>query len=358
MALLDERTGPRTVLAVLSVAVLISLVVAASTSTTAFGAYNAGWEGASGLADEADAMGVENQVILNTTAYETIPAKGTVSFVLAPKTGYNTSERKRLQRFVRKGGTLVVASDFGDRGNQLLEGVGADARFDGAPIRDERYYYRSPAMPIARNVSRAPITAGVEQLTLNHGTSIREGDATVLVRTSEFAYRDANRNGELDDRERMGARPVVTREKVGDGTVIAVSDPSVFINAMLDRSGNRRFARLLFTTRERAVFDYSHAGRQPPAAVALLRLREAPLWQGVLGFIGVGAVALWRRQRADSAMSERSESRSESQPASNATESLVRYLVSRHPDWESARIKRVVEGTSETDAYEPERKKR
>jgi len=82
-------------------------------------------------------------------------------------------------------------------GNALLSDVGATARLDGALLRDERNYYRSPALPVAQPVEEHPYTSGATDLTLNYGTAVTPNDATTLVRTSEFAYLDTDRSGSL-----------------------------------------------------------------------------------------------------------------------------------------------------------------
>lgn len=45
--------------------------------------------------------------------------------VLSPDKPYTDARTERLREFVRRGGTLVIAEDFGPNDNALLEGVGA-----------------------------------------------------------------------------------------------------------------------------------------------------------------------------------------------------------------------------------------
>ncbi|SFK65091.1 protein of unknown function [Halogranum rubrum] len=286
---------PRLLLVSLIGVVALAIIVAASTSTAAFGVYNSAWDGASGLQAEADAVGTESEIALNTTAYETADANRTVAVVLSPETRYNATDTQRVQQFVESGGTLVVAEDYGTHSNDLLATVGASASVTGQPLRDERNSYRSPAMPIATNVTNDSLTANVSQLTINHGTVVEPNGADVLVRSSEFSYLDANRNEQLDDSESLQQYPVVTTESVGDGRVVVVSDPSLFINAMLERPGNQQFTQNLFGAHERVLLDYSHAGKQPPLAVGLLTVRESPLLQVLLGALGLGAIIVWLR---------------------------------------------------------------
>jgi len=137
-------------------------------------------------------------------------------------------------------------------------------------------------------VEEHPYTSGATDLTLNYGTAVTPNDATTLVRTSEFAYLDTDRSGSLDDDENLSRYPVVTIESVGDGQVITVGDPSIFINAMLDQNGNTAFATALMQAHEQVIFDYSQSDSQPPLAVALLIFRETLLLQMLVGVVGVG----------------------------------------------------------------------
>ena len=330
----------------LTATVLVALVVAASTSGAAFGTYNPAWDGASDIRRVADDVGSEHEIALNTSDYGRVASNGTIAFVLSPASDYGPRERERVRTFVRTGGTLLVAEDYGPNGNRLLAATNSSARVDGAPVRDERYNYRSPALPLARNVSSHQFTAGVSQLTLNHGTVVRPNDATVLVRTSEFAYLDTDDDGELDRSESLRRRPVVTIERVGDGRVIVVSDPSVFINAMVDRPGNRQFVRNLLAEHERVLLDYSHAGRQPPLTVAVLRLRESLPLQFLVGLLGVGAITVWTRRPTltDVVRTSERERPSGRREDSVDTELLFDYLRRQHPDWDESRLRRVMQG--------------
>lgn len=345
---------PRVILASLVVVLLVALVVAASTSSAAFGVYNPAWDGASDLRAEANAVGVDSEIARNVSAYGSATPDQTVAVVLSPDRGYTDAEAQRLRRFVRQGGTLVVAEDFGDHSNDLLEAVGATARFDGRLLRDERRNFESPSMPVATNVSNHSLVANVSRLTLNHGTVVEPNNATVLVSSSGFGYLDGNRNGDLDDNETLGTYPVATVESVGGGRVVAVSDPSLAINAMLERKGNQAFVRALFAGEQTVLLDYSHAARLPPLALAVLVLRETSLLQLLLGGSLVAGVAVWVRRpdvvaRGRAAIRDRmGGERVHAHPrASDA--SLVDYLADRHPDWDRERVQRVVRAVRERE---------
>lgn len=343
---------PQAALAVFALVVGTTLVVAGATSATAFGPYNAGWDGGSDLRGEAAAVGAEAEPIRDVGAYDDADPEQTVAVVLSPDRPYTDAEADRIARFVREGGTLVVADAFGPHGNDLLASVDADARIDGRQLRDERHYYRSPALPVATNVSTHSLVSDVDELTLNHGSAVRPNGADVLVASSEYAYLDANGNRRLDGTETMASYPVATVEEVGDGRVIVVGDPSVLINAMLERPGNRAFARSLLAGHETALLDYSTAGGFPPLAHAVLVLRESALLQLVVGIALVAAVAAWGRGEVPLPDRTQGVGRTRSDGVSTGRiavdpEAVVDRLVEDRPDLDRERLERLV--TTRTD---------
>ncbi|WP_254546098.1 DUF4350 domain-containing protein [Halomarina pelagica] len=338
---------PRAGLAVFALLVVAGVGVAAGTSGASFGLYNFGWDGASelrALSEDADARPV---VVRSTAAYERLPANGTLAIVLSPDEGYAANESARLREFVRRGGTLVVAEDFGAHGNELLAAVGASSRVDGRLLRDERHNYRSPALPVATNVENVS-AAGTKNLTLNYGTAVRPNGANVLVSSSGYAYLDADGDARPDPGEPMESHPVVTSERLGEGRVVVVSDASALINAMLDRPGNRAFVASLVSGHERVVLDYSHSERFPPLAVAVLALRESAILQVVLGTLLVGLVGAWARWptlRGRGVVAElrarATGERYDPPEIGLRREEVVAYLAREHPEWDERRVERV-----------------
>lgn len=289
---------PRVLLVALSITVLSALIVAAATSTAAFGPYNPSWDGTSELREQVESEpGVESELVQDTTRYDVSDPNETVAFVVAPTEQYSDEDLERVQRFVATGGTLVVLENFGPNGNQLLADVGAEARTDGVLLRDEQEYHRGPTMPVATGVENHTHTEDVNQLTLNYASALEPDEATVLVRTSDYAYRDTNRDGQLSDDEELAAYPVATVEEVSDGQVVVVGDPSIVVNAMIDEPDNAAFLRGLYTDADHVMIDLSHAEELPPLASAAIVLRETPLLQVLVGVSGIGAVALLSRRR-------------------------------------------------------------
>ena len=353
---------PRLVLYALILTLSVAIVFAASTSTAAFGGYNIDWDGTSDFRELADQQS-ESRIALETTAYERSNTSETTAIILAPEEPYTVNDSQRVRAFVRSGGIVVIADDFGTEGNALLSAVGADARFNGTQLLDEREYYQAPSLPVATNVTDSRFTTGVGQLTLNGATAIDANGSTVLATSSRFGYLDRNGTGELSPGDELGTYPVVTVESVGDGHVIAVSDPSLFINTMLTQPDNEAFATALLETREQTLLDYSRAGEQPPLAVVLLAVRSSELVQ--MGLIGIGVGFVWaynfsahltRRSIWLGILTITPETLQDHLPIwlreigreeDTTTElidedALLKSLKQRHPEWDETRLRHVM----------------
>ncbi|QLG27440.1 DUF4350 domain-containing protein [Halorarum halophilum] len=353
---------PHAVLLALVAALCLSIIVAGVTSAAAFGAYNAKWDGASQLRGIADGEDTTATVVTNVSEYGEVDPSGTVAIVLAPEEPYGPADQAVLNRFVREGGTLLVAEDYGSTGNELLVGVGASTRVDGRPLRDERRYYRSPAFPVADGVGNHPLTAGVDGITLNHGSVLTTengtavaSEATPVANSSAYGYLDTNGNEELDQSESLQKRPVVAVESVGDGQVIVVSDPSAFINTMLDRPGNAQFVANVMGAHDRVLLDYSHVTGQPPLVAIALALQKSSVLTALVGVLGLLAVAIlgsgatfWRRLVATFDLHSSRGRVSGTQGVSGRTRlhideaALAASLRERHPEWDEDRVDRVI----------------
>jgi hypothetical protein len=346
-------TSPKALLACLVALLVVTVGVAASTSSASFGAYNPAWDGASGLQERADVAGAESRLVLNVTAYDTVDPDETVAVVLTPDRAYTPAEAAQLRRFVERGGTLVVAEDFGRHSNALLAAIGTNISVDGRLLRDERYYYRSPNITVANNVSDHPLTEGVDQLTLNHGTTLivnrsqdtdtdtdteteTDTDTEILVNSSSLAYLDTNRNAQLDSGETLERRPVAAVEPVGEGSVVVVSDPSLLINAMLERPGNQQFVDNVFGAHEQVLLDYSHAEALPPLSYAFVLVQDSRGLQVLLGLGALVVSVLGVRTRPLASGGDVDE---EGSPV--PTDRLVAGLRAKHPEWDEERIERV-----------------
>ncbi|WP_266081707.1 DUF4350 domain-containing protein [Haladaptatus caseinilyticus] len=334
---------PQLVFAVFTGIALITLITAASTSAASFGIYNSAWDGSSKLSAEAKATGATVTVARDVEEYNSVPSRETIAFILSPDSSYSPSERQNLRRFVQNGGTLVIAEDFGTHSNAIVQAIGADARFDGHLIRDDRYNYQSPAMPLANNIENGTYTENVSALTLNHGTAIRTQNGSGIVQSSGYAYLDTIPNSKLDSSETIKNHTVVATQSVGQGQVILVGDPSIFINSMIKQSGNRVFVQNLVSNHENVLLDTSHTSQLPPLMGAILFVRGSAAAQILLGGSGIfGLIVLgFHAQRVKSLLPNWNDQKHRKSHEMD-TRAMGSYLQQKYPEWDQERTERVV----------------
>lgn len=372
---------PRVVLLSLVAAVILGIGFFGTTTGAGFGPFNPTWDGTSDFRGAvAEDSNTEVVVATETEKYDELVPGETVAFVLAPDDTYGDEDAERVREFVEAGGTLVMMDNFDSFGNELLADVGANASVDGQLVRDEHHNDDAPTMPLARTVANHTLTDGVEQLTLNYASVIEPESATVLINTSEFAYLTDDEDAELDDDTELISAPVATTEEVGAGTVIAVSDPSIAINIMYDRSDNAAFLHQLSAQGETVLLDLSHTDDLPPLTGIVFALRDSWLLQVFLGGAGITALALAGERRLRTVVTRLLGGGKQTRVGAMVTgilnrvspvqptgfpwlgqhdderpltalseEELAAYLRKQHPDWDGDRIKRLIKAFKEGD---------
>lgn len=167
-------------------------------------------------------------------------AEGDV-LVVIPYLPYQPGELETIAGFVVGGGTLLLMDDYG-YGNQVLERLGLDMRFDGDPLLDPYLTYRNQRLPLAADLAEWLKLNGVEQVAMDGASSLDvSGPYQVLARSSDTSFVDRDGSEVWEEGEPEGPFVVAAQASVGRGRVVAVSDPSIAINSMLDRGDNLRF---------------------------------------------------------------------------------------------------------------------
>jgi hypothetical protein len=341
---------PRVLLAAFLVVILVALGTAAISAPATLGPYNPSWDGTSTMRTSIASDSDTQPVITSTTAYDRISGDDSLVIILAPRQSYTDADVAHVRGFLDRGGTVLIAEDRRVGTNELLAELGVSARIDGRQLRDPQQYYRDPALPIVAGLSNSSAvfdTGNISEFTLNRGTALRETDGTAIANTTEFAYLDANNNGQLDPSEPFQSYPVMSSEQVSGGRVIVVGDPSIFINQMIERDGNRALVDQLIMTHDQVVIDSSHAPGTPPAIVAWLWLHRTPWAQALLGGVGGALVVVathsgFRRQVLDAIARVSPRSRSSDSTVAGLTPAeRAEFLRTRHPSWDSQRIQRV-----------------
>jgi len=232
------------------------------------------------------------------------PSPEGVTLILTPYLDFTPTELEQLNNFVTEGGTLVLADDYGT-GNQVLEYLGLKARFSGQVLLDPLFNYKNKWFPRVIHLESTPLTNNIESLVLNHATCLTNVETdNVLALSSSFSFLDPNDNQKQDDGEPTGPLPIVSHHNLGNGQVILVSDPSIFINSMEKIESNYSFIQnLAAITTSELLLDQSHL---PPSALHQTKnilARAHAIFITPAGTLGIVIVALtitlmpiWRKR--------------------------------------------------------------
>lgn len=336
--------------ALVVVAILISVPLL-NTTKEDFSTYNTAWNGASDAKAIASRDGYTTRSIF---AFSEVGSSGDgVLFLLNPNSsvGFTGSDASTLQSFVQNGGALVLANDFGN-GNAVLSGLGVldAARFNGSLLEDNVSKGVDAAHPLVTDVTASGITARVHELYFNYGTALDTagGNVTVLARSALTSYLSTPAGGNATASATAGAHPVLATLNYGNGRIVLLSDPSVFINGMLSQANNQQLLTSMLTNLtggDKAVpimFDESHRASPPVWSLLYDRINadDTIKYTVIVLFsaafvIGINARALVRRQRR--------RRRKDMGPAPNELpvneEAVITDIISDHPEWRRSRVK-------------------
>ncbi len=180
------------------------------------------------------------------------------TLILVPYLELTSGELERLKDYITRGGRLILADDYG-HGNQILEYLGLEVRFSGEVLADPLINYKSEYFPRIIHFRSDPLTINMESLVLNHATCLVNIEAeNAIALSSSFSFLDLNENGTQEDDEPSGPLPVIHRETSGEGEVVLIADPSLFINSMNEIDENEGFIQNIADTTASLYIDQSH----------------------------------------------------------------------------------------------------
>ncbi len=218
----------------LFIILLLSAIVWFYPPTEDFRVNNPFWNGLSSLNAQA------NVVPLNSLG-DLQSADKRTTLLLVPYVQFSDVELAQVRCYVSSGGTLVLLDDYGF-GNQVLCSLDVNMRFTGQPLLDPLFHYRNKWLPKISDFASTILSANVSSVVLNHATALNGlSDASVVAFSSSFSFLDENGNGGWDDGEPYGPFAVAAYTKMGQGYVVAISDPSLLINGMQSLEDNSQF---------------------------------------------------------------------------------------------------------------------
>ena len=194
-----------------------SLEAQTSAASGDFATHNGQWNGLSELLEVAAEEDAELVVTARLDLGTLTAADGLL--ILYPTEGLPTED---LSELMRAGGRVAVADDFGAADS--LFRVFRIGRADPNPDAPSVLRLRgNDELLVARPLTQHPLTEGVGAVVTNHPRILFHAELEPI-----FA---------IGDHE-----AIVLAGAVGEGRLVAIGDPSLFINNMLELDGNRRFA--------------------------------------------------------------------------------------------------------------------
>ena len=240
-------------------------------TTTDFRTHNPFWNGLRSFESQFQITLLES--------LSTLPKgpQGSV-LVVIPYLRVDDADVARLRSYLEGGGVMILADDYA-YGNSVLEGLGVEARFIDAPLIDPLFNYRTAYFPLATKLAPSSLTDGVSSIALNYAGTLKADGLTVVASSSAFSYLDLNSDGARDGGDPLGPLPVVGHITIGRGNLILLSDPSVFIDAMLGAGDNSQFVRNLLAsagTDPRVFLDGAHlpSSRLDETKIGLASLQQ------------------------------------------------------------------------------------
>ena len=274
------------------VACAVALVVHLSATDAEFSRHNPSWNGSSSFYDALEARGAVEVGDPADLAGRT----GSTLLVVAPSVAPGAADAARYREFVRSGNTLVLLDDFAS-GNGLLDAVGATMRFDQRGVLSLERAYELPDAPLGYPVAGAALAENLSAVVFNRPVAVTGG--APLLETSPLSWVDLDGDGVPALDEPFGRFTLAATEQVGAGTIVAVGDASLVINAMQNlREGDN--ARLLARLAPDGVLVDGQLGRTAAAdgpVGTVLWLQERPFISIAVVALALAALALRQERR-------------------------------------------------------------
>jgi hypothetical protein len=176
------------------------------------------WNGLSTLASLAAARGCR-PLVRPTLDWESL-SQNDALWVVYPQA---TPDGALLRRFIATGGRALLADDFGAAAPTFAELGIVRSPLPSHP--DRAHYQERPHLPIAHHGLLTELGRSTHELVANHPTALRSTLPATFLFDADAA--------------------LVVEGRIGQGRFVALSDPSVLINNMLEVEGNRAFAEVL-----------------------------------------------------------------------------------------------------------------
>lgn len=309
---------------------IFSTIIALIPSTDDFAPDNPLWNGLSIF------VSTYKPVLVKAIEASSLPPRVTL-LIIGPSLPFTKAEVRSIMNFVKRGGTLILMDDYGS-GNELLKLMGIRIRLLHGVLRDPLFRYKASFLP------RVKIVGG-GYLVLNYGTALKLGEGQCLAWSSHFSYLDVNNNGVHDPGEPVGPLCVAAIVRRGKGEIVVIADSSLLINAMIGMASNGKFVSRFIKGKVYLVADKWRKGTYTIVRESIVNMVSTimkssyryptTLYVSLAVFFVV--CRIWKNRE------KRVRKREE------LINSIVRNLVSKHPEWDPENVWRIVAEVVEHD---------
>lgn len=282
--------------AFLILAAAFILVVHLSANNMEFSRYNPGWNGTSSFFFDLDRHRMADIVAPSDLLDQ--PGNATL-LIIAPYRHPSKDELAAYTDFLNNGNTIVIADDFGT-GSDILAGLSSPVTILPGNLSSLDRRYADPWSVVAYRATETGPLSLPPDIALNHPAALDGG--TPLMVSSVMSWNDANGDKRYTMGEEMGTFPVLVSAESGNGRIVVLSDPSIFINAMYtqpENANNRLFISGLVGGDNRILIDSmnSRTANTTGFSEVLHVLRSTVSVQILLiGILMTGLAFAWRRR--------------------------------------------------------------
>ncbi len=182
-------------------------------SSTPYSIFNKRWNGCSEFAKVIYNYSNKNIVPIMTPLNTfNLKNEGNVLITIAPNMEYTDEEVKSIKEFLKNGGTLVVIDDF-NMGNSILKKLNVSIKISKKGTKDI-FYYKN------------------DNLLETYRINLPGYDGTVVCNIPSYIESGRISNGSLISTSDLTNKYIMASTNYGNGKIIVVSDPDIFINCM------------------------------------------------------------------------------------------------------------------------------
>ena len=353
------------VLILLGVCVLLFVLALASPviyNDEDFSMYNPGWNGCSRLAVKTYKTGKlqptyfvkDSELTIGQKSFTeySLVANRSVIIIIGPQSDYTKAEADYVRNFLKNGGLLFIADDFG-RANSLLSKINSSSRFTNKLLLDLSFEKKASFVTVYNFENKThPLLFNVTSILFNYPSSIKKGEnSQVLAYSSEISWLDDNTNYKKDEKEVNKPYPVLVEEEYGDGKIILFSGPSLLINSMEDKLDNQQFREnimgYILGDRSKVIIDESHRDLDTPYNLAYFMPSSIGnnFKMGIVFVVVVLFVfaftniprKFWRK-------TIKIFLRKQENTEIKTNEAIIKNLLEKHPGWSKKKLEEIIKG--------------